>query len=279
MFEPTTAKRENFLWKIPSTVSFLFLLAFLLLPRRSVIAQDPSVRLTKLNGITNGAADERSAPFRIGETLNYHVTWAGFTRAAKVELSVTEHRQILGWMTWHFRASAHTLSPLRSFLSLDDQIDSYADAKTLESRQYETHLSEMGSIENQIQHLSALGLPHRTGISGVAVLPGTLDPLGTLYILRTVDWRQAAEFRAPVYDGQDVLEVRARQEVANETVAVDAGNFSAARISVHLYKQGAEVTRESCTVWLANDLSRTPVLLQAELPLGSVQVELTSAPR
>jgi Protein of unknown function (DUF3108) len=278
VFEPATAKREKLLWKVPFTVAFLFLLALLLLPGHSAKALGPSVRLTKLNGVTNGAANERSMPFRIGETLNYQVTWAGFTSAAKVELSVTEHRQILGWMTWHFRASAHTLSPLRSFLSLDDQIDSYADSKTLESRQYETHLSEMGSIENQISHLSALGLPHHAGISGVAVLPGTLDPLGALYILRTVDWRQTAEFRAPVYDGQDVLEVRARQEVANETVAVDAGNFSAARISVQLYKR-SEVTRESCTVWLANDLSRTPVLLQAELPLGSVQVELASTPR
>ena len=275
MFELTTVKREKVLWKILFAVSFLFLVALLLPPVQSAKAHGPSVRLTNLNS----AADERSMPFRIGETLNYHVTWAGFPSAAKVELSVTEHRQILGWMTWHFRASAHTLSPLRTFLPLDDQIDSYADTKTLESRQYETHLSEMGSIENQILHLSALGLPHRAGISGVAVLPGTLDPLGTLYVLRTVDWRQTADFRAPVYDGQDVLEVRARQEVANETVAVDAGNFSAARISVHLYKQGVEITRESCTVWLANDLLRTPVLLQAELPLGSVQVELTSAPR
>jgi hypothetical protein len=30
-------------------------------------------------------------------------------------------------------------------------------------------------------------------------------------------------------------------------------------------------------MWLANDVMRTPVLLQAELPLGSVRVELTSA--
>jgi len=96
-------------------------------------------------------------------------------------------------------------------------------------------------------------------------------------VLRTVDWRQTTEFRAPVYDGEDLLEVRARREVPNETIAVDAGNFSAARISVHLYKQGVEVSQESFTMWLANDVMRTPVLLQAELPLGSVRVELTSA--
>jgi len=126
-------------------------------------------------------------------------------------------------------------------------------------------------------HPSSIGQPHRAGIPVVEVLPGTLDPLGALFVLRTVDWRQTAEFREPVYDGEDLLEVRARREVPNETIAVDAGNFSAARISIHLYKQGVEVSQESFTVWLANDVPRTPVLLQAELPLGSVRVELTFA--
>jgi hypothetical protein len=274
-----TTEREKFLRNLVLTLSLPFLIAVLCLPTHSVTAQSLSDGFRKTTGTTKGAFDEPPMPFRIGETLTYHVTWAGFSNAATAELSVTEHRQILGWRTWHFRASAHTLSPLRFFMTVDDQIDSYADVKTFESRQYETHLIEMGSIENQILHPSSVAQPHRTGIPVVAVLPGTLDPLGTLYAFRTVDWRQTPEFRAPVYDGQDILEIRARQEVRSETVAVDAGNFSAARISVHLYKQGVEVTQESFIIWLANDARRTPVLLQAELPLGSVRIELTSAPR
>ena len=218
-------------------------------------------------------------PFRIGETLTYHVSWAGFSSAATAELSVPEHREILGWRTWHFRASAHTLSPLRSFVTVDDQLDSYADVKTFESRQYEIHLSETGSIENQILHPSSVAQLHRAAIPVVAVLPGTLDPLGTLFALRTIDWSQTPEFRAPIYDGEDLLEVCARLEVLNETVAVDAGNFSATRISIHLYKKGAEATRESFSLWLAGDSSRTPVMLQAELPMGSVRIELTSSRR
>lgn len=218
-------------------------------------------------------------PFRIGETLTYHVTFAGFSNAATVELSVPEHRLILGEKTWHFRASAHTLSPLRSFMTIDDQIDSYTDVGTFESRQYETHLKEMGSIENEILYPSSTGQVHRIGAPEVAVLPGTLDPLGALFLLRTVDWRQISEFRAPIYDGQDLLEVRAREEVHNETVAVDAGNFSATCISIHLYQKGVEVTGESFSLWLASDPSRTPILLQAQMPLGRVRVELASTQR
>jgi hypothetical protein len=272
-------KREQFPWNLASTLSFPLLIAVLCLPTLSVTGQISSRGFFKTIRSAAGALDEPPMPFRIGETLIYHVSWAGFSNAATAELSVPEHREILGWRTWHFRASAHTLSPLRTFMTVDDQLDSYADVKTFESRQYETHLSEMGSTENQILHPSSVAQPHRVAIPMVAVLPGTLDPLGTLFELRTVDWRQTAEFRASVYDGEDLLEIRARLEVPNETVAVDVGNFSATRISIHLYKKGAEVTRESFSLWLASDPSRTPVLLQAELPMGSVRVELTSSRR
>ena len=274
-----TTEREKFPWNLIFTISFPILIAVLCLPTHVVTAQSSSVGFGKAAGTAKVAIDELSVPFRIGETLIYHVTWAGFSSAATVELSVAEHREILGWRTWHFRASAHTLSPLRSFMSVDDQLDSYADVKTFESRQYETHLREMGSVENQILHPSSVVQPHRPGIPLVAVLPGTLDPLGILFMLRTVDWHETPEFRAPVYDGQDLFEARARLEVPNETIAVDAGNFSAARISLHLYRKGMEMTQESFSLWLANDLPRTPVLLQAEMPLGSVRVELISSRR
>jgi Protein of unknown function (DUF3108) len=272
-------EREQFQGNLLFTLCFALLSAVLCLPTPSVTAQGSSGGFAKTIGTANGAADEPRMPFRVGETLTYQVSFAGFSNAATAELSVPEHREILGWRTWHFRASAHTLSPLRYFMTVDDQLDSYADVTTFESRQYETHLSEMGNIENQILHPSSVGQPHRTTIPVVVVLPGTLDPLGTLFELRTVNWRQTPEFRTPVYDGEDLLEVRARLEVPDETVAVDAGNFSATRISIHLYKKGAEVTRESFSLWLAGDPSRTPVLLEAELPMGSVRVELTSSRR
>lgn len=272
-------ERKQFQRNLVFTLFFPLLIAVLCLPTRNVTAEVSSGEFTKTIGTGDGAIDEPHMPFRIGETLTYHVSFAGFSNAATAELSVPEHREIFGWKTWHFRASAHTLSPLRYFMTVDDQLDSYADVKTFESRQYETHLSEMGSIENQILHPSSLAQPHRTAIPVVAVLPGTLDPLGTIFELRTVDWRQTSEFRAPVYDGEDLLEVRARLEVPNETVAVDAGNFSATRISIHLYKKGTEAPRESFSLWLAGDPSRTPVLLEAELPMGSVRVELISSRR
>jgi Protein of unknown function (DUF3108) len=228
------------------------------------------------------ALDNRPAetpmPFRIGETLNYDVAWSAFASAAKIQLCVTEHREIFGSRTWHFRASAHTVSPLRSFLTVDDQIDSYTDTATFESRQYEMYLDEMGRKDNQILRFSVAGRPQKTNVPVVVVSPGTLDPLGALYILRQVDWERTPEFRAPVFDGDDLVEMRAHLEAAKELVAVNAGNFSVTRILVREYQRGVEVKGESLSICFANDAARTPILLEAEIPFGSVRIELSSVP-
>ncbi len=223
------------------------------------------------------ASREVQVPFRIGEKLEYRVAWSGFANAASIELTVPERRDLMGWGTWHFRASAHTLSPMRAVIAVDDQFDSYTDAATLESRQYEAYLNEMGQKQTEVFHFLAEGQRPRSDIAGVIVTPGTRDPLGAVYALRGNDWREAPEFQAPVYDGHDVYEMRAQLDVPAETVAVAAGNFSVSKISIRLLQRGKEVPGTSFTAWLANDAARTPVLMVAEMPFGSLRVELVSA--
>ena len=216
-------------------------------------------------------------PFQVGETLNYRVSWSVFSSAASVQLNIPERRGLFGWQTWHFRASAHTLSPARLLASIDDQYDSYTDSVTLESRQFELHVDEMGRKNEQTLYLVAPGQFPRRGISATVVLADTRDPLGALYALRSVDWLNTPEYRAPVFDGRNLFDMRARLEAPDEKVAVAAGSYSASRISIHIYQSGAEVARSSFVLWLAHDSAHTPVQMQAELPFANLRVELTSS--
>jgi hypothetical protein len=225
-----------------------------------------------------GAAKEQPMPFRAGETLNYRVSWAAFSTAASVQLSVTERRALFGWQTWHFHTAAHTLSPVASLFPVDDQFDSYTDASSLESRQYEMHLNELGKISDQVLHLVPTGEKARFPGAIVIVLPGTRDPLGALYALRAVDWQRAPEFRAPVYDGHNVFEMRARRDSPGESVSVPAGNFTASRISVSVFQHEKEMSVVHFAVWIASDSAHTPVVLQATLPFGTLRAEMIPTP-
>jgi Protein of unknown function (DUF3108) len=225
----------------------------------------------------NKQPPEAPMPFHVGESLNYRVSWTAFAEAADFQLSVVERRNLFGWGTWHFRAAAHTVGPVRSLFEIDDQFDSYTDAVSLASRQYEVYLSELGRKQNQVVHMVATGESARTPGPSVAVLPGTRDPLGALYVLRGVDWRATPEVRAPVYDGHDVYEIHAKLDSPNESISIAAGRFSCSRISIAVFENQKQVSGISFFIWFANDAARTPVQIQAVLPFGNLHVELTSA--
>lgn len=216
---------------------------------------------------------------KIGEKLDYRVSWTSFSSAASVELTVVERRVLYGWDTWHLLAVAHTLNTVRALFVVDDQFDSYADAATLESHQYEMHTRELGRQQDLIMRLVAQGLPARGPVPAIIVPPGTRDPVGALYSLRLVDWQHTPEFRAPVYDGKQLYEMRAVLEAAHEQVSVIAGSYAAARIGIHLYEHAREVTGTHFELWLTLDAARTPLKIEAEVPFGTLDAELTAASR
>jgi len=220
---------------------------------------------------------ELFVPFRAAEVFEYRVQWSKLVNAASVQLAVTERRPFNGREAWHFRAQARTIDPMRYLFVLDDQFDSYAELATLTSLQFEMYLREQGKREDVILPMSAEGDPAVGTGPAVRVLPGTRDALGYLYYLRAVDWQQARETRAPVFDGKKLYEAHARLEVDRAEVTVPAGNYAASRIEVRVYERGREVPQTRFWVWLAQDARRTPVLLEAEIPFGTARVELTRA--
>jgi hypothetical protein len=220
---------------------------------------------------------DQPMPFRPGESLDYRVSWSAFTTAATVQLTIPERRDLFGWQTWHFRAAAHTQTPVSSLFPIDDQFDSYTDTASLESRQFETHLNELGKITDQVQHLVPAGQPSKAPGPSVVVEPGTRDALGALFTMRGADWARVPELRIPVFTGRDIYEMRGHQDGGPQPVTVPAGVFSASRISISVYQHEKEMPAIHLAIWLANDPARTPVVIQATLPFGTLRAELSPA--
>jgi hypothetical protein len=215
--------------------------------------------------------------FRVGEQLDYRVSWSSFAGAATVRLTVAERRDLHGWDTWHLRAITHTLNPVRVLFAIDDQFDSYSDAGTLESHQYEMYLREQGKQENDVILLVPQGSLPRSDAPSIVVLPGTRDPIGALYFLRGMNWQRDASAVTPIYDGRKLYDMHAQLASVNEPVTVPAGTYSTSKISVQVFELGQQIPQAQFSVWIALDAARTPVLIQADLPFGSVRAELTGA--
>ena len=218
-------------------------------------------------------------PFRGGERLTFQVLFSKFTvKAAVLEFAVVERRNFFGRPAWHFRAKAQTVDTVRLLYPLDDQFDSYTDAIRLVSLQYEMYLREPGGRQDRTWRMDTGEEVLSAGVPAARVVPGTRDPLGLLYVLRATDWKKTPELRVPVFDGRHLYEVRARLAGAGGEVKVPSGRFRASHIRLQIFERGRESADMTFSVWLAEDASRTPVLIEAELPIGSARVELTGRP-
>jgi Protein of unknown function (DUF3108) len=229
--------------------------------------------------VKNGEpAADPGLPLRRGEVLDYTANVSSLNNVATLKLQVGEHKDFFGNNAWHLQAFAHTESPLRMVFELDDQFDSYSDASTMTSLQYEMHLSERGQKVDSVQRMTETGKePAPPNVTETRVLPGTRDPLGMMQFLRNVDWTKTVEVRCPVYDGHKLYDVRAKLIAAGEAVTVPAGTYKSSKIEIRVFENGQEMKDAHFTMYFANNAARTPVLLEAVMPFATAQVQLVHA--
>jgi hypothetical protein len=217
---------------------------------------------------------------RPGESLEFAANVPKLNSTiANLKLLVGEKNAFAGKNAWHFQAFAHTENPYRMIFELDDQFDSYSDpASNMTSLQYEMHLSERGQKVDSVQRmLPSSKDPAPPDAAAARVLPGTRDPLGMLQYLRGVDWSKTPEVHSQVYDGRKLYDVRAALAARSVSVSVPAGNFNASKVEIHVLDNGVEMKDAHFLLYLANNAARTPVLVEAVLPIATARVELTKA--
>jgi len=220
--------------------------------------------------LASSPSRKAAAPFRVGEKLFYQIGWMNLPEAATAELAVEPRRNFYGHPARHFRAVAHTEDPLRMLMIVDDQFDSYCDASTLVTFQYEMYLEEQGK-----HSVRQFALDHGSpGAERIPAPAGTRDPLAALYRLRTVDWRRTPRLAFPVYDGKHFYQMAAQLAAAHDSVLVPAGHFDASRITIQVFSREAGIAPMQLTLWLANNPSRTPVEVDANVSVGTVKGEL-----
>ena len=221
------------------------------------------------------ASSDAATPFRAGEVLEFAADVAKLSNVANLRLAIVDRQNFFGKNAWHLQAFAHTENPLRMMFELDDQFDSYSDAATLSSLQYEMHLNERGEKQESIQRMSTTGTERAVpNATQTRVVPGTRDPLGLMQYLRMVDWEKVREARSPVYDGHKLYDVRASYAGTAESIAVPAGTFSASKIDIRVFDDGVAMKDAHVTLYLASNATRTPVLLEAVMPFATARVAL-----
>jgi hypothetical protein len=241
-----------------------------------VALSEPKAPSKPIDSTDRAPSTEAATLLHAGEVLEFAADVAKLSNVANLRLQIVERRNFFGKSAWHLQAFARTENPLRMMFELDDQFDSYSDAATLFSLQYEMHLNERGEKQESIQRMITNGAESAAAPNATQthVVAGTRDPLGLMQYLRTVDWNKVREVHSPVYDGHKLYDVRATYAGGAEAVTVPAGNFATSKIDLHVFDAGVEMKDARFTLYLASNSTRTPVLLEAVMPFATARVAL-----
>ena len=238
------------------------------------------IALTIVGAMRYAAYCDNPPPaFQPGEILSYEIRW-GIIPAGSAEMRVMPIKAVNGVDSYHFVLTASSNSVIDVFYKVRDRIDAFVDTALSQSTLYLKKQQEGGSkrdIEVSFDWKKQTARYTNFGKSkkAIPVAPGTFDPLGIFYYIRSVDMKENDVIVRPATDGKKIVNATARV-ASRQTVSVPAGSFEAFLLESELKHVGGEFKKAKDTklkVWLTADHRKIPVKVE----IGHFVGELVSA--
>ncbi len=147
-----------------------------------------------------------SSALQPGEKLSFSIRW-GVIPAGSAEMRVMPIKTVNGVDSYHFVLTASSNSVIDVFYKVRDRIDAFVDTALSHSTLYRKKQQEGGSKrdievsfdwEKQTATYTNFGKSKKP----IPIKPGTFDPLGIFYYIRSVDMKENDEIVRPATDGK-----------------------------------------------------------------------------
>ncbi|MFN2366107.1 MAG: DUF3108 domain-containing protein [Desulfurivibrionaceae bacterium] len=239
-------------------------------------------------GVSAGLAGDSlpvDFPFQPGEKLIYKLRWGIFT-AGEAELEVLPFTEVNGERVWHFRMSAHTTEFIDVFYKVRDRIESFTDLALANSLLYNKKQRE-GSIKRDVVvHFNQASRTAVYSNRGEALEPikidaDTLDPLASLYYIRTRQLAKNSVIVRPVTDGKKLVDGMARV-VKRETVVIEGTEYNTFLVEPDLKDARGVFEKSSDSklkLWITDDDRRLLVKMESKVVVGSFNATLVEVIR
>lgn len=223
------------------------------------------------------SAEDGYSPYRVGEVLEYSVSWSKFMVAASMTAKVKERRVFNNYDSYHVVMEAATVGLAGLVYEATTNYESYVKADTLLPFQAQNSLQQPKRVKKRqykLDHDNGQAVLHdgRT----IPIPPSTHDVASLFYAIRSMDLALKKTAQFTLIENDKLQQLVAVTE-GFEDVETEAGTFRTARIAVKFEKDGVICDSRKLRIYLSHDSKRRPVLITADLPLGSIRVELVSA--
>ena len=215
-------------------------------------------------------ASATEVPWGVGERCEYDVKF-GIIKAGSAELDLPEITEVRGREAYHtvFHINAGAL-----FYHVNDTYESWIDTTTLASLRFYQTQFEGGKRRIKQYEIYPDRRTYRDGDKPEQ--PSVAEPLDDgsfFYFVRTLPLRPNEVYELNRYFKADRNPVRV-YVLRRERVSVPAGTFNAVVVQPTFKTPGYFGEGGHAQVWISDDADRTVLRIQAQLPVGSLTLQL-----
>ncbi len=215
---------------------------------------------------------QASAQFKIPEILEYQLSWNGI-HAGTSELAITPDKNFL-----KITSVARSAKMISLFYEVRDKVESECKKTSFYPIKYRIKLRE-GSHRRDKEVIfpqkgsdeKAVYIDYRSKEKGEYKIPQhILDPLSGFYYVRTLPLVVGHSVFLKIFDSKKVWDMEVKV-LKKEKVNTWLGTFNTILIKPILKSEGIFLKKGDVYIWLTDDDRRIPVMLESELPVGSVK--------
>lgn len=222
---------------------------------------------------------EMPVPFTAGEKLTYDVSWSSYLTAGSATIHVAEKKPSYGSTAYYIVAEGRPTPLLSKLYSLYYKADTLLDVYSLlpqrgsvYSEEGKRHRMKTTMFEHRARRAEYQVATRTVVKKSVAISAVAQDPLGALFVLRSIPLKSGEKMTMPICDGGNSYKVLV-EAGPNESVTTRIGDRAGQRFSI---TPPPETGARALSVWFSTDAARVPLKMSAQLSVGAFVLTLAS---
>lgn len=217
-------------------------------------------------------------PLRVGEKLEYEVSWSNFLVAGELILETKARKAVDDVDAYHVSATAQSVGLVSlTILKVKEVYDSFINASTLQPLRA-TRQSRRGNKRAQ----ETIELDQQGGKATLAdgralqIPEGTYDLASLLYAIRAMDFAAGKARNFTLIEDGKLYDLSVTVE-GREKLTTRTGDYQVVRLATKAAGSRSNKDPYKLKIYVTDDARRLPVLITATPSWGEVRVDLISA--
>ncbi|MDH3974688.1 MAG: DUF3108 domain-containing protein [Deltaproteobacteria bacterium] len=218
-------------------------------------------------------------PFKVGERLEYRLSWGGIPAGRSV-LEVVDMVDVKGARAYHLLSRVSSNDAIATFYSLNDRIDTYVATDDLRTLKYVALTKENSRVRDEIAFFDykkgEIKYKKRGKEKIISIPPDLYDSISSFYYLRRLPLKAGEKVFINTFSGGRIYE-NTIQVMGREKVSVRWGTFETLKVFIRAVERGKGKKKGESYLWLTDDERKLPVKIKTKSNFGYIVSELERA--